>query len=400
MKILVACELPEFAVAELRTLTTEIVYRPDVRPDELRELMPGVGILVVDDRRVSPDTVHRGETLQMIVRAGPGPGDVSVADASAQGVFVTHCPDQHAVAVAELAFGLMLALDRRIVDSTLALREGRWNRAEVKDSRGLAGRTLGLLGFGPACREIAARAHAFGMPTLAWCPASAPEDYAAQHVRFCSSARELARESDVVVVSEVADGQESRVLADADFLENMKEGAALVHVGGPGAIDEPALARIVPARKLRVALDAFSSEPTGESARFRYRLCDLPGVIGTPHVAAVTDQARNATATEVVHIVRSFLVSGEALHCLNLLEHSPATWQLMLRVRDAVGVMASVLEAIRADGINAEEVTSRVFVGARAAWCTIALDERPSTEALEAIRALHDVLYLEIRAVV
>ena len=72
----------------------------------------------------------------------------------------------------------------------------------------------------------------------------------------------------------------------------------------------------------------------------------------------------------------------------------------MLRVRDAVGVMASILEAIRADGINAEEISSRVFVGARAAWCTIALDERPSTEALEAIRALHDVLYLEIRAVV
>lgn len=399
MKILVACELPEFAIAELRTLTTEIVHRPDARPDELRELIPGVGILVVDGRRVSPDTIQRGEALQMIVHAGPGPGDIAVADASAQGVFVTNCPDQHAVAVAELAFGLILALDRRIVDSTVALREGRWNRSEAKDARGLAGRTLGLLGAGPACREIAARAQAFGMPVIAWCPASNADDHAS-NIRLCTSARELARTSDIVVVTSLANGQEARLLADADFLENMKEGASFVHVGGPGAVDEAALAKIIPARKLRVAADVFSSEPSTDTGRFRSRLCELPGVIGTPHVAAVTEQAQNSTAAEVIQIIRSFLVSGEALHCLNLLEHSPATWQLMLRVRDAVGVMASILEAIRADGINAEEISSRVFVGARAAWCTIALDERPSTEALEAIRALHDVLYLEIRAVV
>jgi D-3-phosphoglycerate dehydrogenase / 2-oxoglutarate reductase len=400
MKILVACELPEFAIAELRTLTTDILYQPEIRPDELRDVIPGVGILIVDSRRVSPETIHRGETLQMIVHAGPGPGDISVADASAQGVFVTNCPDQHAVAVAELAFGLMLALDRRVVDNTLALREGRWARGEFKGGRGLAGRTLGLLGYSAASREIATRGRAFGMSLMAWCPALTSEDQGGKSICFCNSPRELARESDIVVVTAAGDGQESRVVADADFLENMKEGASLVHVGSPGAVDETALARVIPVRGLRVALDAFSSEPMADSGRFRSRLFELPGVIGTPHVAALTEQAHNATAAKVVETVRRFLVSGETVHSLNLLEHSPATWQLMLRVRDAVGVMAAILEAIRADGINAEEITSRVFVGARAAWCTIALDERPSTEALEAIRSLHDVLYLEIRAVV
>jgi D-3-phosphoglycerate dehydrogenase len=98
--------------------------------------------------------------------------------------------------------------------------------------------------------------------------------------------------------------------------------------------------------------------------------------------------------------VRAFVVSGEILNCLNLLEHGPATWQLVVRARDAVGVMASILDAIRADGINVEEISSRVFVGARAAWCTISLDERPSAEVLEAVRALPEVLYSQIRAVV
>ena len=110
--------------------------------------------------------------------------------------------------------------------------------------------------------------------------------------------------------------------------------------------------------------------------------------------------SRRATADEVVRIVQAFVVSGEALNCLNLCDRSPATWQLVLRVRDQVGVMAALLEAIRADGINAQEISSRVFTGVKAAWCTIALDERPSTEALDSIRALPQVLHLELRAVV
>ena len=282
MKILVACELPEFAIAELRTLTTEIVHRPDARPDELRELIPGVGILVVDGRRVSPDTIQRGEALQMIVHAGPGPGDIAVADASAQGVFVTNCPDQHAVAVAELAFGLILALDRRIVDSTVALREGRWNRSEAKDARGLAGRTLGLLGAGPACREIAARAQAFGMPVIAWCPASNADDHAS-NIRLCTSARELARTSDIVVVTSLANGQEARLLADADFLENMKEGRP--------SYTSADRARLTRRRWPRLRPCASSASP---------RMCSVPSQAPTP--AAFDHASANYRALSELHM--------------------------------------------------------------------------------------------------
>ncbi len=400
MKILVACHLPDFALEELRALSSELSYRPEIRPEELREAIRGVGILVVDGRRVSPEVLARSDTLQMIVRAGPGRGDVALAEASAQGIFITHCPDQHAQAVAELAFGLVLALDRRIVENTLALRAGRWNRAEFGVGRGLAGRTLGLLGYGTIGREVAQRGRAFGMRVLVCCPTPGADEGEPATVRFCNWPREVARESDVVVVVAGASEAESRVLVDADFLESMREGALLVHVGQAGTVDENAVARIAPVRNLRVAMDVFTSEPIGDATRIRNKLWESPNVIGTQHIGPLTDQARHATAAEVVRVVRTFLVSGEVLHCLNLLEHSPATWQLMLRVRDAVGVMASILEAIRADGVNAEEVSSRVFLGARAAWCAISLDERPSNEALNAIRALKDVLYLELRAVV
>ncbi|MGD8453037.1 MAG: NAD(P)-dependent oxidoreductase [Phycisphaerae bacterium] len=400
MNILVTCELPEFALEQLRSLGSVVDYKPQLPPEQLRDAIPGISVLVVDSRRVSPETIARGDMLQMIVRAGAGPGDVAVEEASAQGVFVTHCPTQHAVAVAELTFGLLLALDRRILDMTEATHEGRWVRGKFKDARGLAGRTLGVLGYGAAGREVARRATAFGMKVLAWCPTLAAEAPHEPGITFCNWPRELARQSDFVTVH-VPPGPEERIaLVDTEFLESMRPGACLVHVGHPTAEEEAALADAVTRRGLRVALDAYGAAPTADSARYRCPLADLPGTIVTQHQGPLTEQAQHAIAAEVVRIARSFIVSGDITNCLNLLERSPATWQLVLRARDAVGVMASILEAVRADGINVEEISSRVFLGARAAWCTVALDERPSNEALEAIRSLDEVLYLELRAVV
>lgn len=398
MKILVACQLPDDALEQLRGLSVDVAYRPHAASQELRDAMVDIGVLVIGPTRVAPEAIARAKALQMIVHAGCGPGEIAVEDASAQGVFVTHCPDKHAAAIAELSLGLILALDRRIVDNTLALREGRWNRAEFLDARGLAGRTLGILGYGTIGRLVAHRARAFDMHVVAWSSHLPAEVRPEPDVEFCNWPRELARVSDIVTVH--ADGDESELLVDKEFLEAMPEGAYLVHVGHPGAVDESALARAIEERHLRVALDAFSSEPVSDSGRFRSRLCELPGVIGTQHIGPLTEQARHATAAEVVRIVQAFVVSGEVLNCLNVCDRSPATWQLVLRVRDQVGVMAAILEAIRADGINAQEVSSRVFIGAKAAWCTVALDERPSTEALDTIRALPDVLHLELRAVV
>ncbi len=414
MKILVACELPDTALEQLRALGTGLDYRPHATPAEVRESLAEVGVLVVGNMRVSGEMMARAATLQMIVRADAGPGGVAVEDASAAGVFVTHCPDEHAEAVAELTMGLILALDRRIVENTLALREGRWARSELAEARGLAGRTLGILGYDSVGRLVARRARAFDMRVVAWSPrlvaevggptsgrSDRPEarpPMSEPEVEFCNWPRELARQSDVVAV--LADDDEAETLVDATFLQNLPEGAYLVHIGHPAAVDEAALAQAIEERHLRVALDVHSSEPGTDVARFRCRLCDVPSVIGTQHIGALTAQARQATADEVVRIIRLFMVSGEVINCLNLCDRSPATWQLVLRVRDQVGVMASVLDAIRADGINAQEISSRVFTGAKAAWCAISLDERPSTEALESIRALPDVLHLELRAVV
>ncbi len=399
MRILVACDMPEAALERLRSLEPNTVYVPDIAARDLPGHMEDVGILVVRGVRVSPETITRAKTLQMIIHAGTGSGEISVEDASAAAVFVSHCPAKDATAVAELTLGLILALDRQIVANANSVRDGQWRHSELADARGLAGRTLGILGYGRVGQLVAERARAFGMRVIAWSPHMLPGMANEVDIELCNWPRELARMSDVVTVHAV-EGFETEVFVDAEFLASMHLGAYLVHVGHPGAVDEAALGRAIEERNLRVALDVLSSEPVNDVTKFRFRLADLPGVICTQRIATLTEQARAATADEVVNIISSFLVSGEVLNSLNLCERSPATWQLVLRIRDQVGVMAAILDAVRADGINAEEVNSRVFTGAKASWCTIALDERPSNDALEAIRALPDVLHLELRAVV
>lgn len=399
MKILITCRLPEFAVETLRSIHSAVEYRPDMTAEALAAAISGVGILIVDSIRVAPDVILRGRELEMIIRAGWGSGNVAIDEASAQGVFVTHCPEKDASSIAEHVLGLLLALDRRTVEQTASLRSGKWTRSEFLDARGLSGRTLGIIGQGRTAVELARRATAFNMKVLLWRAQPTIDQEQPGSIEFCDWPREVARRSDMVAIlgAVTPDGVAS---IDADFFQNLAPGAYVVFAGKSHAMDESALAAAIQSRRLRVALDVHASEPAGDSSRFRSQIMQIPGVIGTHHMAGISAHATDSIASEIVRIVRTFLVSGEVLNCINLCERSPATWQLLLRVKDQVGVLASILDAIRADGINAEEITVRVFTGAKAAWISIALDERPSTEALDAIRSIRDVIHLELRAVV
>ena len=128
-------------------------------------------------------------------------------------------------------------------------------------------------------------------------------------------------------------------------------------------------------------------EPQGGKAEFHSELAKLPGVYGTHHIGASTEQAQDAIARETVRILASFLRTGEVPNCVNVLEHTPARCRLVVRHLDKVGVLANVLDAIREAGINAQQLENTVFQEAAAACCVIELDERPGAEVLERIRA-------------
>src|SRR5262249_23161924 len=159
MKILVADKFEKSGLDGLAGAGCDVVYQPDLQDEALGRAIreSSADVLVVRGTTVTGPMLE-GTALSLVVRAGAGYNTIDVATASRCGIYVSNCPGKNAIAVAELAFGLMLALDRRIPDNTIDLRAGRWNKKEYSKARGLFGRTLGLIGFGNIGQELARRA--------------------------------------------------------------------------------------------------------------------------------------------------------------------------------------------------------------------------------------------------
>src|SRR5207245_3366172 len=169
MKILVADKFEQSGIDGLKAAGCEVVYQPDLKDAALAQALreTGADVLVVRGTNVTAPMLDAG-ALSLVVRAGAGYNTIDVATASRRGIYVSNCPGKNAIAVAELAFALLLAIDRRVPDNVADLRAGTWNKKEYSKARGLFGRTIGLLGYGNIGQEMARRAHAFGMPIVVW----------------------------------------------------------------------------------------------------------------------------------------------------------------------------------------------------------------------------------------
>ena len=178
--------------------------------------------------------------LKLVVRAGAGYNTIDVAAASRRGIYVSNCPGKNSIAVAELAFGLILALDRRIADNVISLRQGQWNKTEYSKARGLYGRTLGLIGVGRIGREMIPRAKGFSMPVVAWSRSLTPAEARELGVEYAASPVEVARRADIVSVH-LASNAETRGRIDAEFFEAMRQGAYFINTSRAELVDPVAL---------------------------------------------------------------------------------------------------------------------------------------------------------------
>src|SRR5437660_1611480 len=169
MKVLVADSFEQSGIDGLKAAGCEVIHKPELKDETLAAAIreSAADVLVVRGTTVT-GTMLEGGSLSLVVRAGAGYNTIDVATASSRGIYVSNCPGKNAIAVAELAFALLLALDRRVPDNVADLRSGTWNKKEYSKARGLYGRTLGLLGYGNIGQAMARRAHAFGMPVVVW----------------------------------------------------------------------------------------------------------------------------------------------------------------------------------------------------------------------------------------
>src|SRR5918992_89362 len=278
MRVLIADKFEQSGRDGLEAAGCDYSYQPDVKDEQLVEAIRSYrpDALVVRSTKVTEPMLDAG-ALKLVVRAGAGYNTIDVAAASRRGVYVSNCPGKNSVAVAELALALILALDRRVADNVIQLREGKWNKKEFSKARGLYGRTLGLVGTGQIGREVITRARAFGMPVVAWSRSLTEERAAGLGVERKESPVEVARASDIVSVH-VALKPETRGFLNAEFFNAMREGAYFINTSRGEVVDQAALVAAMRERKIRAGLDVFANEPTSATAEFADEIAREPNL--------------------------------------------------------------------------------------------------------------------------
>jgi D-3-phosphoglycerate dehydrogenase len=318
MNVLVADKFEDSGLARLREMGCKVTYSPEVSGPSLAAAVRDCAceVLVVRSTKVPAEAIVAGTALRVVVRAGSGFDTIDVNAATERGVRVCNCPGMNSVAVAELTIGLMIALDRRIVDETDDLRRGVWNKKEYSKAKGLKGRTLGIVGLGRIGYEVAKRARAFEM-RLVYSDVMAHPEIERELGIPRLPMDDLLAQSDFITLH-VPGGDETRHMIAAPQLARMKPGAYVLNCSRGGIVDEAALAEAVRAGRLGgAALDVYEIEPGAMDTVFKDPTPKVPHIYGTHHVGASTQQAQEAVAEETVRIIDRYMHAGEFTNCVN-----------------------------------------------------------------------------------
>lgn len=238
----------------------------------------------------SAKAIEAAPRLRVIVSHGTGTDRIDKAAAAARDIAVVSTPGTNAMSVAEHALALMLACARRMVEADRAIRNGNWAFREQAYPIELAGRTLGLVGYGRIARHLARLALGIGMEVAAFSRHASADELASQGVRGCEDLNTLLRQSDVVSLHGLAG---AKPLLDAQGLALLRPGAIVINTARGALIDEAALAAALRDGRIAAAgLDVFTSEPiSGDDPLF-----DCPNLILTPHMGGSAVEALERTA--------------------------------------------------------------------------------------------------------
>ena len=412
MKVLVADKFEKSGIEGLKAAGCEVIFEPDLKDATLTEALAKTGaeVLVVRSTQVTEPMMDAGK-LALIVRAGAGYNTIDVKAASKRGIYVSNCPGKNSLAVAELAFGLILALDRRIPDNVADLLRGKWNKKEYSKAKGLYGATLGILGFGKIGQEVARRAMGFGMNLVIWSEMGVRVDRDAipvdlplllkvrpgtgslieERITVVDTPAEVAEKCDILSIH-LASSPLTKGIVSAEVIDKLKPGAYLVNTARPDVMDYKALAKAVKEKGIRVGLDVYPGEPASATADFTTELVGLPGVYGTHHIGASTDQAQEAIAGETVRIVKTFKETGKVPNVVNLARKSAAKFSLIVRHGDKPGVASCIFGKLAAAGINAHETENIIFEGGGAAIARVNIDKQPPAELLASLKGCPGIL--------
>ena len=332
MRVLIREPIADAGVELLRTR-----FDVDVDLDSpLDEIVADYDAIVIRSAtKLTRDVIERGTRLKVIGRAGVGVDNVDVDAATRRGIVVANAPESTIVSAAEQTIGLIVALARNIPQAHAALKQGRWERSRYGGIE-LAGKTLGVIGFGRIGQQVARRALGLAMNVVAYDPFVGRDRFRDLGVEQVETLDELLGAADVVTLhSPLTD--ETRCLVDRDAIGRMRDGARLVNAARGALVDEEALIEAIRSGKLAgAALDVFSAEPyTGP-------LLELDQVVVTPHLAASTDEAQDRAGVIVAEQVVAALDGGIVTNAVNI----PVVDQADLEVLGPFIPLASLLGRI------------------------------------------------------
>ena len=322
MRVLIADKFEAEGVEGLGSIGCEVVHEPGVTPDTMAEALTRIDpeVLVVRSTKVLAPAIAAAKSLRYIIRAGSGYDNIDRDAAGAKGISVSNCPGMNAVAVAELAMGHLINLDRRLPEQDAALKNGTWNKKEYGKARGLKGLNLFVHGFGAIGQEVASRAKAFGMQVFTTSHHLTAGEVERLGATMIGPERDevLAKLPEMDAVSvHVPVTDETRGSLNAEFFGAMKPGAYFVNTSRGPVVDEQALMEACRTKGIRAALDVYCDQPATPEADWRPEVACESGVYCSHHCGASTNQAQLAVAEEVVRLVQVYKDTGSCENVVN-----------------------------------------------------------------------------------
>jgi D-3-phosphoglycerate dehydrogenase len=305
MKVLICDATDASAIQAMRDAGIEVDNRPDITPgDLLRDAANYDGMVVRSRTKVPAEVIDAATNLKIVVRGGVGLDNIDVKYAQSKGVSVRNTPKASSNSVAELALGYMLALARKIPQASASMTAGEWKKKQLKGSE-IAGKTLGLIGFGNIGGLLGRKAAALGMDVIFYDVITPADPGPAKQV----SLDEVLTQSDFISLH-VPKVPATTNMINAETIAQMKDGVFLLNCARGGVVDEDALYDALAGGKVAgAALDVFVDEKVNPGNAKLFSLKDKDGfslVIGSPHVGAATVEGQERVGAEVAEILIDF----------------------------------------------------------------------------------------------
>lgn len=307
IRILVADRLPDEVLAKFDSKAFEVDREFSITSSQLLTRLNDYDAVVVRSRtKITAELLDAAPNLKLIVRAGVGLDNIDLDAARQAGVEVRNTPQAASISVSEHAFGLMLALTRHIPQANASMHAGKWLKKKYLGNQ-LAGKTLGIVGFGLIGQELAKRALAFEMGVLVYDVLEEPKRVARElGCEVVATVDEMVKLTDFLSLH-VPYLESTHHLINSKRLKLMKPTAFLVNTSRGKVIDEQALIKALETNTIAgAALDVFTEEPPQNPA-----LTELDHLVMTPHIASSTVETQRDAAFQVIREITSFFSSGE-----------------------------------------------------------------------------------------